>query len=144
MDPHIKIVRFDFGDPNKQFDYSLDLIPKAAIQIRQEAIESARQTSNRLLEKKIGKTDFHFKIRIFPYHVLRENPLAAGAGADRMSTGMQKSFGKPIGVAAQVRKGQKIMTLSVNKEHLDVAKEALKRASKKMPCSFYIQTNVNK
>lgn len=144
MSPNIKIARFDTGDAKKKFEYSLHLTPKKSIQIRQEAIEAARQTSNRLLEKNLGKLGFHFKIRIFPFHVLRENPLASGAGADRMSTGMQKSFGKPIGIAAQVKTGQEIFTVSVDKANRNVAKLALTRAAKKLPCSFSIKTVENK
>lgn len=144
MSPHIKIARFATGEFGKPYDYSLDLIAKSSIQIRQEALEAARQTCTRLLEKTLGKAGFYFKIRIYPFHILRENPLASGAGADRMSTGMQKSFGKPIGVAAQVKKGQKIMTIKINKPNVDVAHKALGRASKKMPCSFTILITSNK
>ena len=46
---------------------------------------------------------YFFQLRIYPHHILRENPLAAGAGADRMSTGMKCAFGKPISVAARVK-----------------------------------------
>ncbi len=137
--PTIKIVRFDMGDSKKQFEYKFHLIPKKSVQIRQEAIESARQATTRFLEGNLGKTGFHFKIRKFPYHILRENPLAAGAGADRMSTGMQKSFGKPIGVACQVFKGDKLFTISVEKAHIQVAKRALHNAAKKLPTSFLIE-----
>jgi len=144
VSPNIKITRFDMGEAGTSFEYDLDLIPKASLQIRQEAMESARQTAIRMLERNIGKTGFHFKIRVFPHHILRENPLAAGAGADRMSTGMQKSFGKPIGVAAQLKEGQKMFTVRVDKQHLGVAKIALQRASKKMPCSFAIQVTQKK
>lgn len=144
MSPNIKISRFDGGDLNKKFEYSVHLLPKESIQIRQEALESARQTSNRLLEKSLGKVGFHLKIRVFPFHILRENPLASGAGADRMSTGMQKSFGKSIGIAAQVKQGQKIFTISVDRANTNVAKAALTRAGKKLPCSFSIKTVENK
>ena len=78
-------------------------------------------------------------IRVYPHHILRENPLAAGAGADRMSTGMKHSFGKSIGIAAQVRKGQTLFQIQVNKEHLDTAKKALKLAGSKLPCSTSIE-----
>lgn len=139
IDPHIKIARFEMGEPNKKFEYTLDLVSKNPVQIRQESIESARQTSARLLEKNLTKSDFFMKIRIYPFHVLRENPLAAGAGADRMSTGMQRSFGKPIGVAARVRKGQIILSLSVDKNNLELARKALRRAATKVPCSCMIE-----
>ena len=74
-----------------------------------------------------------------PHHILRENPLASGAGADRMSTGMAHSWGKPISLAARVHEGQDIMVLDVTKDMLENAKKALKRASYKLPCSCRIQ-----
>ncbi len=140
MTPTIKIVRFDMGDVRKDFEFSFHLVPKSSVQIRQEALESARQAAVRILEGNIGKTGFHFKIRKFPYHILRENPLAAGAGADRMSTGMQKSFGKPIGVACQVFSGDRLLTVSVDRQYVQVAKTALLKAAKKLPTSFLIET----
>jgi large subunit ribosomal protein L10e len=144
MTPVRKVVRYDMGERGK-YGYSLDLIPKTSLQIRQETIESARQTSIRWLEKNVVKgAAFHFKIRKFPYHVLRENPLAAGAGADRMSTGMQKAFGKPIGTALQIKKGEKLFTVQVNKPQLEIARKAFARAANKMPCSFTIRITENK
>jgi len=137
--PNCRIVRFDMGDLNKTFPYSVLLRSKSDLQIRDNAIEAARQTSNRLLQKKIGKTGWMMKIRLYPHHILRENPLASGAGADRMSTGMQKSFGKPIGIAAQIRKNQILFQIDVNKPHLAVAKDALRRAATKFPCSCLIE-----
>ena len=135
--PNSKIVRFDMGNPKGKFDSTIKLNSTKAMHIRHNAIESARMTSNRLLEKTLGKS-YHLKIKIYPFHVLRENPLAAGAGADRMSTGMKKSFGKPIGSAARVREGQTLMEIRLNKENLKVARLALSRASKKFPCSCKI------
>lgn len=140
--PHSKIVKYNMGDPRKKFDITLDLISKADIQIRHNAIESARLTCNRHLERNLGKAGFYFEIRIFPHHILRENPLASGAGADRMSTGMKMSFGKPIGVAAQVRIGSPLFSVSVPKNQLNVAKDALKKASKKVPCGCTVQERV--
>lgn len=137
--PNIKVVRFDMGDLVRRFDYSLVLHAKEGVQIRDNALEAARMTSNRLIIKKVGKTGFHLKIRIYPHHILRENPLAAGAGADRMSTGMKRSFGKTIGIAAQVKKNQPIMQMDVNKEHISAAKLALERAAKKFPCKCFIE-----
>ena len=142
--PNLKIVRFEMGDPKKAFDYTLELVSKTDLQIRHDAIESARQTSNRVLEKELGKMGYFMKIMIYPFHVLRENPLASGAGADRMSTGMKKSFGKAIGAAAQVKKGQKVCIVRVNKDGLKTAKSALKRVSKKIPNSYSILVKENK
>jgi len=137
--PTRRIVRFSMGDPIKKFEYSLDLITKKSMQLRDNSLESARQTSNRILEKKIGANSYYMKIRVYPHHVLRENPLAAGAGADRMSTGMSHSFGKPIGVAARVKHDQKIMSLNLDKANIEVGKLALKRAASKLSCPCSIQ-----
>lgn len=137
--PVCRIVRFDMGSMQKKFSHKLKLISKTSLQIRDNAFESARLTSNRLLEENLGKKGYRLKILTYPHHILRENPLAAGAGADRMSTGMQKSFGKTIGVAAQIKKGQAILAIEANKQHLDLARKALKRASYKLPGSYIIE-----
>ena len=141
--PTNKVVRFDMGDPKADYDYTVNLVSKSAIQIRHNAIESARMTTNRTLEKELGKIGFYFKIRVYPHHILRENPIAAGAGADRFSTGMQKAFGKPVGLAAQIKKGQTVFSVSVNKGSLTLAKDALRKAKNKFPCSFLIEVNKN-
>ncbi|MFH1181691.1 MAG: 50S ribosomal protein L16 [Candidatus Woesearchaeota archaeon] len=143
MTPVRKVVRYDMGTPGN-YEYDVDFVSVASLQIRQEAIESARQTCLRWLDQNVIKgAKFHLKIRKYPYHILRENPLAAGAGADRMSTGMQHSWGKPIGIALQLRKGEKFFTVQVNEQYVDVAKKALNRAAKKLPCSFHILVNKN-
>ena len=144
MTPHTKIVRFDTGDLNRQFECTLNLLSKSDLNIRDNALESARQTSNKLLETYLGLNGFHMKVKVYPYHVIREHALAAGAGADRFSSGMAHSFGKPTGIAARIKKGQTIFQVSVGKENLGVAKQALERASKKLPCSCTIQVVENK
>lgn len=52
---------------------------------------------------------------------------------------MAHSFGKPAGLAARVKTGQPIFQLSVDKQHMGIAKQALERAAKKLPCSCTIQ-----
>ncbi|HLD07082.1 MAG TPA: 50S ribosomal protein L16 [Candidatus Nanoarchaeia archaeon] len=137
--PTMIIARFESGEAQKKYEYSYTLATKVSLQIRQNAIEAARQSSVRVLEKKLGKTGYHFRVRIYPHHVLRENPLASGAGADRMSTGMQKSFGKSIGLAARVYAGQTLIEIQTSKENRDIARIALERALHKFPCSCTIQ-----
>ncbi len=132
--PNIHVVKYDMGNPSKDWPLKLELVSKSDLQIRHNALESARQTSNKVLETTLGKGAYHLKLRLFPHHILRENPLASGAGADRMSTGMKMSFGKAIGTAARVFKGQTIFSLGVDKSQEDVAKKALRRAASKLPC----------
>lgn len=139
MTPNVKVVRFNTGDASKEFECVLNLLSKSDLNIRDNALESARQTSNKLLESYLGLNGFHMKITVYPYHVLREHSLASGAGADRFSSGMAHPFGKPIGVAARVHKGQTIFQVRVDNQHIGVAKQALERASKKLPCPCTIQ-----
>lgn len=138
--PNSKIVKYNMGNPKVEFPMKLVLNAGTDIQLRHNSLEAARQTTNRYLEKKIGRAAFHFKIRVYPHHMLRNNPLAAGAGADRMSTGMARSFGKVVGIAAQVKEGQTVFEIGVKPEHVQVAKDALIRAKNKLPCTCRIVT----
>lgn len=137
--PNIKVVRFNTGNLKKKFPHTLHLVSKSGLQIRDNALESGRQTCNRLLELTLGPTGYFMQVKTYPHHILRENPVAAGAGADRFSTGMQKSFGKPIGSAARIKEGQKVVTVSVNKKDLELAKKALNRFRKKIPGGYLIE-----
>jgi len=142
--PHKNVVRFTMGDIKRKFPYTLNLISKSDLQIRDNSLESARMTANKVLESNLGPTGYFFRIRVYPFHILRENPLAQGAGADRFSTGMAHSFGKPMGNAAQVERGQIIIEVGIDKEHIELAKKALTRAKTKLPCSCIIEIKENK
>lgn len=141
--PHIVISQFETGKRKKKFPVIVDMVAQDNLQIRHTAMESARQTVNRYLEKKLGKEGFHFKYMIYPHHILRENPLASGAGADRMSTGMKKSFGKTIGKAARVHKGKQILKVGVEEKHARVAKEAMRLARNKLACKYSVRVYPN-
>ncbi len=131
--PDKKIHKFEVGDPKRDFSLKAYLVAKNAVQIRHNALEAARIAANKYLEKTVGKGNFFLKILVYPHHVLRENAMATGAGADRFQTGMRLAFGKPIGVAAQVRENQNLIEVRVDASRQDVAKEALRRASAKFP-----------
>ena len=131
---NIRVVRFNMGETNRKFQYTLNLLSKSSFQLRHNAIEAARQSSNRLLEKVLGKSGYFMKIRVYPHHVLREHALASGAGADRFSSGMAHSFGKPVGNAAQLRTGQAILSAYINENNLDLARTAFKKSIHKLPC----------
>ncbi len=137
--PYSKIVMFDMGNRRANFPYRIKLISKNNVQIRHNALESARIAVNKKLSENIGTNNYYFKIKTYPHHVLRENPLAAGAGADRFQTGMSHSFGKPIGLAAQVRKGQEIMYVDTDEKHINAAKKAIKQATYKFPLKAQIE-----
>lgn len=131
--PSIKIRKFELGNPKKQFPLRYGLFVKEDVQIRHNALEAVRVALNKVLEKNLGKENYFAKILVYPHHVLRENVLATGAGADRFQTGMRLAFGKVIGTAAQVKQGQQIVEVRANKGAEDVVKKALKVASSKVP-----------
>ena len=132
--PHMKIIKFDMGTVNKDYDAVVKLNVCRSMNLRHNALESARLISNRYLEKTLGK-NFHLRLKVYPFHVLRENPLASGAGADRMSTGMKMSYGKSISCAARMKVGQTVLELRVDKANVKIGKEALALSAKKLPCS---------
>ncbi|MFZ2071345.1 MAG: 50S ribosomal protein L16 [Halobacteriota archaeon] len=131
--PGSKIAIFDMGNLSREFPASLSLVAKEACQIRHNALEAARISANRYLVKKVGNNNFYLKIRVHPHHVLRENKIASGAGADRVSSGMRRAFGKAVSTAARVKPEQRVMSVSVDNLNFNDAKEALRRASHKLP-----------
>ncbi|RLJ06714.1 MAG: 50S ribosomal protein L16 [Candidatus Aenigmatarchaeota archaeon] len=136
--PDPKIHRFQTG-PDQDFGLKLWLISRKSLQIRHNALEAARVAATKVLDK-LGKTNYFLRVIPYPHHVLRENPIATGAGADRFQTGMRLAFGNPIGTAAQVREGQKIMEVRVSPENLEAGKRALKIAASKLPpCRILIE-----
>ena len=145
--PGKKVIKFDMGDVKggkDQFPLVLKLISKEIGLVRANAIESARIAALREIEKKIGKLGFYFRIKMVPHHAIRENPLAAGAGADRLSTGMKHAFGKIIGTAARIEPQKELMELYIQKEHEEIGRNALKKASKKLPLKCSIQSSIQK
>jgi len=139
--PGSKIVQFEMGNLSQEFPTEVDLIVEEACQIRHSALEAARITVNRRLMKEVGRSNFHFKVRIFPHHVLRENKQATGAGADRVSEGMRLAFGKAIGTAARVDANQKILTVYSSPQYLDKVKDALNHGGHKLPTPSHLKVS---
>ncbi|WP_457554627.1 50S ribosomal protein L16 [Candidatus Pyrohabitans sp.] len=141
--PNPKITIFDMGDVSnpERFEVQLSLIAKETAQVTHNALEASRIAANRYITKRAGKSGFYMKFRVYPHVVLRENKMATGAGADRVSDGMRRAFGKPVGLAAVVREGQRIITLRTSPNHFSDAREALRRAAMKlpMPCGIVVE-----
>jgi large subunit ribosomal protein L10e len=74
-----------------------------------------------------------------PHHILRENKMITGAGADRMQTGMSHSFGSNVGRAAQVKKGQVIFMLGLPSEDaVNKFRTAFRMTRQKLPCHSHM------
>jgi large subunit ribosomal protein L10e len=94
--------------------------------------------------KDVGRSNFHFKVRVYPHHVLRENKQATGAGADRVSEGMRLAFGKAVGTAARVDPGQKILTVYSTPQYLEKIKDALRHSAHKLPTPAHLKVSTIK
>lgn len=138
--PTPKITKFTMGDTQADFEYRAKLIAQKKVQIHHTALEAARIAVNRLLSEKLGE-NYCLHIKPFPHTILRENKMIFGAHADRLQDGMKKSFGKPIGTAARVDRNQVVITVDVNKNGLETAKESLRRGRAKLPtpCRIIIE-----
>src|SRR3989344_1358978 len=137
--PQIKIVRFDMGNSKKPFTHVIELVSSRDHQIRQNGLEAARQSINRRLGNLIGLKNYHFRLNIYPYHMLRENKMLGGAHADRLQTGMAHSFGKTINLSAQAKKGTTVFSVNVDEANLIKAKQALSLAPPRLPGQYNIQ-----
>ncbi len=136
--PASRITQFDLGNKSGDFPVILSLVAKETCHIRHTALEAARITANRTINRKAGAAGYHLKVRVYPHHVLRENKQATGAGADRVSQGMRKAFGKLVGTAARVPTGQRVITIRTSKQHFITAKDALRKAGMKLPTPISI------
>jgi large subunit ribosomal protein L10e len=136
--PASRLTQFVTGNKTATFPVQLSLTTNEKCQLRHNALESARISANKALEKNIGSANYCFRIRVYPHIVIRENKQASGAGADRVSMGMRRAYGKPVGTAARVKMNQILMTLDTTEQFFTPAKEALRKASMKLTPSCTI------
>jgi large subunit ribosomal protein L10e len=141
--PGSKIVKYTMGNPGKEFPFRLELVGLKSGQIRHNALESARIAANRVMEGGVGRENFMLKIVPFPHQVLREHKRVNVAQADRFQEGMKRAYGKPVGTAARVKRGAVLIVAEVEKQDIDSARTALKRASDKFPIPCRIRINEN-
>ena len=128
-DPKIRI--FDCGAKKMdvdQFPFVAHLVSDEKEQISSEAMEAARVACNKYMIKTCGKDGFHIRTRCHPHHVIRQNKMLSCAGADRLSTGMRHSYGKPMGRCARVDIGDPIISVRCKIPNGEHVIEALRRA----------------
>ena len=143
--PHQTIVKFIMGKENLFNDgklpYMLAVTSAEKVQIRHNALEACRQYINKKLDKELSG-QYLFRVVPFPHHIQRENKMITGAGADRMQTGMQLSFGKPMGKAAIVNQNKKIFFIAVpNQKSAKFARAVIKQVKSKLPGRIKIISN---
>ena len=128
--PNSKVRQFNMGS-DRFYDLQIELVLEGPIQLRDNAIEAARQAINKHLEKNL-QTNYFLQVLKFPHLVIREHSALGVAGADRISKGMKLSFGKPKGRMARIATGEGVFRARVDKSALSVAKVAFKRGQLKL------------
>jgi large subunit ribosomal protein L10e len=138
--PHTSLLVFNMGVNKDTYDLDVRLNTEEPIQLRSNAIESARQAINKYLETEIP-LNYSLKVLVYPHNVIREHKMATGAGADRISRGMSQAFGRPTFIAARLKKGQSVFLIRTNKANKKVAYEAFRRATSKLSGTFKIRAS---
>lgn len=139
--PGVRTRQFVMGDQTKDYGYVVDLKASAPAQVRDNAIEALRQKLSRELSLKVGPTNWVMRIRQFPFHVLRENKAATGAGADRVSKGMKHAFGKNVGRAVQVRRNDVLLSIVVDEQYVNIVKAILDKARYKINLEYQVEVS---
>jgi large subunit ribosomal protein L10e len=134
--PGSKVAQYKMGKFDAEpddYEVQISLIVDEAVQIRHDSLEASRLSANRRMLKELGEGgDYKMILRKFPHQVIRENKQATGAGADRVSDGMRQSFGKIVGTAARIERGEQLFTIWCHPEDAAIAKDALRRAYNKI------------
>jgi large subunit ribosomal protein L10e len=142
--PGSKIAQHKMGDKHKEpedYPVQISLLVEEEVQLRHGSMEASRLSANRHLIKELGENNYKMVLRKFPHHVIRENKQATGAGADRVSDGMRQSFGKIVGTAARIQKGERLFTAYCEVDEAEAVKEAFRRAYNKIspPCRITVE-----
>lgn len=127
---------FDCGNKKAsvdQFPFVAHLVSDEKEQISSNALEAARVACNKYLIKHCGKEAYHIRTRVHPFHVIRQNKMLSCAGADRLSSGMRHSYGKPMERAARVSIGQAVLSVRAKDANAESVIVALRRAKFKFP-----------
>src|SRR5256886_17650338 len=131
--PAPKVSKFNMGDLSTHFARRVHLVSRENVQIRHNALESARVSANKVLFDKYDETGYRLQLCVYPHIILRENKMIATAGADRLQEGMRRAFGKPTGRAARVENGPDLFIIYVPEDGVATAKKSLDVAGTKLP-----------
>lgn len=142
--PGSKIAQHKMGDKEadaEDYPVQISLEVEESVQLRHGSLEAARLSANRYLIQELGENNYKMILRKFPHQVIRENKQATGAGADRVSDGMRQAFGKIVGTAARIQKGERLFTAYCDVDQAEAVKEAYRRAYNKItpPCRIRVE-----
>ncbi|MEM3091314.1 MAG: 50S ribosomal protein L16 [Candidatus Pacearchaeota archaeon] len=135
--PPQKVVKFVMGNVHLyqegKLPHTLSLVSIENAQVRSTALEACRQYIHKRLESGLGGQYF-FRVIVYPHHIQRENKMQTGAGADKIQTGMQLSFGRPLEKAALIRSGDPIFFFALpNEKAVLLARDIIHSIKPKLP-----------
>lgn len=135
--PRPKVRQYNMGT-DQFYDTQVDLVASSDIQLRDNAFEAARQVAVKYLEKHL-LGQYFFGILKYPHLIAREHSALGVAGADRISKGMKRAFGRPKGRFARIYAGDSVFRIRVagGPAALHEVKEAYRRAKLKMSGSYH-------
>ncbi len=128
--PNPKVRQYNMGT-DKRYETEVDLIPEYSLQVRDNALEAARQAANKYLEQNL-MANYFLQVAVYPHLVIREHAALGVAGSDRISKGMKLAFGRPKGRMARVQAGQAVFKARIMAKDIAVVKEAFMRAKLKL------------
>lgn len=137
--PPQKIVKFNMGNlkdfEDGKYEYKITVSTEENIQIRDLALEAARQSIHKEMTDLLQKGYF-LRCNVYPHNILRNNRVfSGGSKGERVQTGMSKSFGSPEGRAATLKKGNPVFTSYFSGElNIPSVRIIFNRAKSKLPC----------
>jgi ribosomal protein L16/L10AE len=141
--PNQKVTKFNMGNVRKynrgEYKQILTIYSAMNIQIRDMALESARQFLNNQLTRKLVD-NYALFCKPYPHQVIRENKtFSGGSKGERVQSGMAHSFGTTMFRAAFVRVGEPIFIIAYpDKKYTEDLRNLCKSASSKLPCSVHV------
>ncbi len=147
MVPSQKIVKFFMGDipgyNSGKYNIKITLFTEENIQIRDLALEAARQVIHKEMTEMLQK-NYYLRCDVYPHNILRNNRVySGGSKGERIQTGMSKSFGTPEGRAAVVKKGRPVFTAYFSgEENIAKVRHIFNIGKSKLPCACRIVVEI--
>jgi len=137
--PNQKVTKFNMGNVPRytrgEFKNFIKIYSMINVQIRDMALEAARQYLNNKLTKKLMEENYYFACKPYPHQVIRENKtFSGGSKGERVQSGMSHSFGTTMYRSAYVKVGEPIFIIGfLNKKDIEVVRDLCKSVSSKLP-----------
>lgn len=141
--PQLRVSKFKLGKA-EEFDVIFRLVAKEPGLITQEALEASRVAANKILESELGEPNYVLRLIPYPHVILREHKMLTMAGADRLSKGMKRAYGKPTTLASKIEAGKPVMEVFSNLRSENIVKKSLKIASSKLPLETFIEKAIRR